>query len=407
MTDRNAGERQPLSGVTIVDLTHVLAGPLCTFQLALLGADVVKVEMPGRGDLLRRLGSDAELNRRLMSSPFLALNAGKRSVTANLRSEGGREVVRRLVAGGDVLVENFRPGVLARHGLAYEDLKAINPRLVYCSLTGFGQDGPLRDSPAFDHVLQAMSGIMALTGTGASGPVKAGFPVIDSASGFIAAYAVLAALMRRERCGAGAHIDVSMLEATLSLLSTQVADYLFTGTPPERLGNAALSGSAASDCFAAPEGPLLIAANTERQFKDLMVALDLADLIDDSRFSEWERRTANREALRQAIETALKRRPAREWETRLNAAGVPAAVVRSLPDILEEPQVRDRGFLASVEVPALDREASVPTTGFVLDGLRPRPAAGASELGADTDEVLGELGYSEAEIKALRAKGDI
>ena len=248
---------------------------------------------------------------------------------------------------------------------------------------------------------------MSLTGTAESGPVKAGFPAIDAASGYLTALAVLAALMGRHQSGRGAFVDVSMLESSLALMSTQAGDYLVTGNPPPRVGNAGFSGTPVSDCFAAPEGPLLIAANNEAQFRDLMTALDLGHLIDDPRFSEWEPRVANGPALKTEIETALRAHSALEWETRLNAANVPAGVVRSVPDVLEEPQVRERGYIAEAPVPALERSIEVPTTPFTIDGQRPRPAGAAQELGADTDAVLGELGYSAEEIATLRAEGDI
>ncbi len=405
--DLNPASHRPLEGIVVADLSHVLAGPLCTFQLALLGAEVIKVEMPGDGDLLRQLGSDPSLNRRRMSSPFLSLNAGKRCITANLKSPGGRAVVERLVGRADVLVENFRAGVLERLGLGWDHVRELNPRLIYCSLSGFGQQGPWRDKPAYDHILQAVSGIMALTGTANSGPVKAGFPAVDAASGYLTAFAVLAALMGRHQSGKGAFVDVSMLESVLALMSTQVADYLITGNPPPRVGNAGFSGTPVSDCFAAPEGPLLIAANTEGQFRDLMTALDLGHLIDDPRFAEWEPRVANGGALKAEIEAALAARPAAEWEARLNAADVPAGVVRSVPDVLDEPQVRERGYIAEADVPALERRIEVPTTPFTIDGQRPQPGGVAAELGADTEAVLAELGYAADEIAALRAEGDI
>src|SRR5687768_4299930 len=200
-----------LGGIRVLDLTNVLAGPLCAYQLALLGADVVKIEMPGSGDLARQLGSDPQLNAAHMGASFLAQNGGKRSVTVNLKVDEGKAVLKRLVASADVVVENFRPGVMQRLGLSYDVLKACNPALVYCAITGFGQDGPLRDAPAYDQIIQGLSGMMSITGDARSAPLRTGFPVSDSIGGITAAFAIASALVGRERTGKGRFIDVSML----------------------------------------------------------------------------------------------------------------------------------------------------------------------------------------------------
>jgi len=226
-----------LAGIRVLDLTNVLAGPFCCYQLAQLGAEVIKIEVPGTGDLARQLGADAELNRDLMGASFLAQNAGKRSVTLNLKNPAGKEVFHRLVGSADVVVENFRPGVMDRLKLGYADLKKLKPSLIYCAISGFGQDGPLKDNPAYDQIVQGLSGVMSVTGDKTSAPLRVGFPIADTIGGLTAAFAVAAALFRRQRDGAGEFIDVSMLEATLVTMGWAVSNWLIAGVPPEPLGN--------------------------------------------------------------------------------------------------------------------------------------------------------------------------
>ena len=226
-----------LDGIRVLDLTNVLAGPFGAYQLALLGAEVIKVESPGAGDLARQLGADPALNKALMGASFLAQNAGKRSVTINLKTAAGRDVFRRLVGSADVVIENFRPGVMERLGLGYDALREIRPGLVYCAISGFGQDGPLRDNPAYDQIVQGLSGVMSVTGDAASAPLRVGYPVADTIGGLTAAFAIAAALVRRGRSGEGECIDVSMLEATLVTMGWQVSNWLIAGVRPQPLGN--------------------------------------------------------------------------------------------------------------------------------------------------------------------------
>ncbi|WP_207478563.1 CaiB/BaiF CoA transferase family protein [Arenibaculum pallidiluteum] len=377
-----------LEGVRVLDLTNVLAGPYCCYQLALLGADVVKVESPGGGDLARQLGAAPELNRAAMGASFLAQNAGKRSVVLDLKTEEGRGRFLKLVAGADALVENFRPGVMARLGLSYEALRAVRPDLVYCAISGFGQTGPLAGNPAYDQIVQGLSGLMAITGTPETAPLRVGYPACDTLGGLFGAFAVVSALIRRMRTGEGAFLDVSLLESTLSAMGWPVSNYLTAGVEPRPMGNENVT-AAPSGTFRTADGPLNIAANKQEQFEALCAVIGRPELASDPRFAEREARKRNREALRALIEEALAAAPAAEWEARLNGAGVPAGRVLGLPAALAEPQVQGRGITTRFEdVPGLDRPLTVVRGGFLVDGEAPRPLRPPPRLGEHQQEIL-------------------
>ena len=399
--------QRPLEGTRVLDLTNVLAGPLCTFHLALVGADVIKVEVPGTGDPARQLGADPALNQRLMGASFMAQNAGKRSVTLNLKRAAGRSVFERLVAGADVLVENFRPGVMARLGLGYDTLARINPALIYCAISGFGSDGPMRDNPAYDQIIQGLSGVMSVTGDEATGPLRAGFPVCDTIGGLTAAFAITSALLARRQGGRGAFIDVSMLEGTLVALGWVVSNYLIAGEQPQPMGNDNFTASP-SGAFRTQDGMLNIAANKQEQFEALCRAVGRPDLADDPRFARRADRLRHRAALTSEIESALAARTAAEWESRLNQAGVPAGRVLSVPEVLAHPQVAERGLVRQFEeVPGAGRDISVTTAGFKLSGCRPDVDGPPPRLGEHTDEVLRSLGFTDDEIAEFRREGAI
>src|SRR5256886_8068963 len=318
-----AGMAGLLAATRVLDLTNVLAGPFCCYQLAQLGAEVIKVEVPGSGDLARQLGADPALNRRGMGASFLAQNAGKRSLTLNLKSPKGREAFSRLVASADVVVENFRPGVMERLGLGYAALKAVKSDLVYCAISGFGQDGPLRFNPAYDQIIQGLCGVMSVTGDAQSAPLRVGYPVADTMGGVPAAFAFAAALVRRERTGEGEFIDVSMLEASLVAMGWAVSNWLVAGVKPQPMGNENMT-AAPSGTFRTGDGLLNIAANKQEQFEALVKAVGCEALATDPRFAERESRKKNRKALTDALETCLAKRGAVEWEGILNKIGVPA-----------------------------------------------------------------------------------
>jgi CoA:oxalate CoA-transferase len=390
-----------LAGLRVLDLTNVLAGPFCCYQLAQLGAEVIKVETPGTGDLARQLGADLELNRRLMGASFLAQNAGKRSITLNLKHAKGREAFTRLLKTADVVVENFRPGVMDRLGLGYDALKVIKPNLIYCAISGFGQDGPLRLNPAYDQIVQGLSGVMSVNGDAQSAPLRVGYPVADTMGGITAAYAITAALFRRERTGEGELIDVSMLESTLVAMGWQVSNWLIAGVRPQPLGNENMTASP-SGTFRTGDGLLNIAANQQQQFETLCGLIGRNELSRDVRFAGREDRKKHRAALSEEIERALKPRSAKEWAALMNDAGVPAGEVLDVPAVLEHPQIVERALLQSFDaVPGVDKPISVVRSGFRLKSGDPHPASPPPALGADTASLLAELGYSRTDIETL------
>ena len=396
-----------LAGVRVLDLTNVLAGPFCAYQLALLGAEVIKIEVPEGGDLARQLGADADLNAAHMGASFLAQNAGKKSVTLNLKTSEGKDVLRRLVESADVLVENFRPGVMARLGVSYPELKAINPKLVYCAISGFGQEGPMKGAPAYDQIIQGLSGMMSVTGTAESAPLRSGFPVADTLAGMTAAFAIASALVRRDACGEGAFIDVSMLDSALTAMGWAVSNFLIADVEPRPHGNDNFT-AAPSGAFHARDGLINIAANKQEQFEALVRALGREDLARDPRFAQRENRKAHRRELTLELEKSLQTRTCAEWQSVFNKIGVPAGCVLSVPQALALPQVAQRELLKTFdEVPGIERPLTIARTGFRLSDGDPDVSSPPPLLGAHTDEVLRSAGFSADDIARLRAKGAI
>jgi crotonobetainyl-CoA:carnitine CoA-transferase CaiB-like acyl-CoA transferase len=380
-----------LAGIRVLDLTNVLAGPYCAYQLALLGADVIKVEAPSGGDLARQLGASAKLNEAGMGASFLAQNAGKRSVVLDLKDAGDRDRFLDLVATADALVENFRPGVMARLGLGYEALKEVRPSLVYCAISGFGQTGPMRDNPAYDQIIQGLSGIMSITGTPETAPLRVGYPVADTLGGLVGAFSIAAALVRQKTSGQGAFLDVSMLECTLSALGWPVSNYLTAGVDPRPMGNDNMT-AAPSGTFRTADGLLNIAANKQEQFVALCRLIGAPELALDHRFSEREERKRNRSALTVLIEAALAAEPAAVWEERMNRAGIPAGRVLTIPQVLTEPQVVGRKLTTRFEaVPGVEGALTVVRGGVLVDGEAPSPATPPPALGQHMDEVFSNL----------------
>lgn len=396
----------PLAGVTVLDLTNVLAGPFACYQLACLGARVIKVESPS-GDLARRLGADPAYARAGMGISFLAANAGKESIALDLKHPRGREVFERLVARTDALVENFRPGVMARLGLAPERLRAIRPSLVVCAISGFGQSGPLAQRPAYDQIVQGLAGVMSVTGDERSAPLRVGYPVCDTIGGLTAAFAVAAALLRARTTGEGAFVDVAMLDATLATMGWVVSNYLNAGIEPRPLGNDNFT-AAPSGAFRTGEGLLNIAANEQKQFEALLAVLGLSGLERDPRFADREARKRHRAELTALLEQRLAGRPAAEWEALLERAGVPAGRVLTVPEILAHPHAREGELLASFDdVPGTPRDVQVMRPGFRVDGRRPAPASRPPAPSEHRDALLAELGYDVQERAALLDAGAV
>jgi len=388
----------PLAGIRVLDLTNVLAGPFCTYQLALMGADVVKVERPGKGDLARELGADPARNERLMGASFVAQNAGKRSLTLDLKRPEAKVVFARLVEHSDVVVENFRPGVMQRLGFGWPELRRIKPSLVYCAISGFGQTGVLAQNPAYDQIIQGLCGVMSITGTADSAPLRVGYPVADTMGGITAAFAIAAALVRARSTGQGECIDVSMLESMLAAMGWAVSNWLIAGRQATPMGNENVTASP-SGTFRTAKGLLNIAANKQQQFEVLCRLIDRPDLPADRRFATRQDRLDNRAALHELIESALRTKDATTWAARFNRAGVPAGEVLSVPEILAHPQITERQFLRR-----FDDGTTVTAGGFTLADDPRTPIGPAPALGADTDGVLAEAGFSAAEIADLRAR---
>ena len=397
---------RPLDGITVLDLTNVLAGPFACYQLACLGARVIKVESP-EGDLARKLGADPGYAEAGMGISFLAVNAGKQSIALDLKHPDGREVFLRLVTRADALVENFRPGVMARLGLDHAALARVNARLVYCAISGFGQTGPFAHRPAYDQIIQGLSGTMSITGDAQSAPLRVGYPVCDTIGGLTAAFAVCAELLRARVSGQGSFVDVSMLDATLATMGWVVSNYLNAGVVPVPMGNDNFT-AAPSGTFRTSAGLLNIAANEQRQFFALCGAIDAPELATDRRFAGREARKRHRAELTAALEAKLAARPAEEWEELLVAAGVPAGRVLTVPEILSHGHATAGDTIASyLDVPGAARPVRVARPGFRVDGERPSAAAPPPTLSEHRDGLLAELGYGPEARAALVAGGGV
>ncbi len=395
---------KPFAGVRILDFTQVFAGPFASYQLALLGADVVKVERPG-GDDMRRGPPNKEWSARNLSTGWMAINSNKRNIALDLTKPKAIEIVRRLAANADVVMENYRPGVMDKLGIGYAALSQGNPRLIYCAVSGFGQNGPERATAAYDGKIQAMSGIMSVTGDPHSGPMRAGFAVCDAIGGMTAAFAVASALYQRTHSGRGQLVDVAMLDASLSFLSAFVTDFTVGGHVQGQSGNRAQSRLPTADVFKVKGGHILLAVNNEKQFGALARAIGRPQLAADPRFRDWPARLSNEVALRAVIEEAFAEHDAKTWEARLTAGDVPCARVWAIPEIIAHPQLAHRDVLQRVATPYGDM--TLVGSGFRLahgGGSIDRPPAMPGE---HADEILGEAGYSAGEIAALRRDGVI
>ncbi len=393
---------RPFSNVRILDFTQVLAGPYGSYQLALLGANVIKVERT-EGEDMRRTPLSREWAERGMAPAWLAINGNKQSLTLDFRKAEAAEIIRKLAVQSDVVMENFRGGVMDRLGIGYKALSEINPKLIYCCISGFGQTGPFSHEAGYDGKIQALSGIMSITGHPEMGPTRAGFAVCDVLSGMTAAFAVSAALYQRTHTNTGQFIDVSMLEASLAFLSTQVADFTVAGHRQEQAGNQAVSRKVTANLFRAKDSYLLLAVNDEKQYRALMTTIGRPDVFDDPRFGDWFQRKENEQALRDIITSALARHDAKTWEKQLNAAGAPSASIWTIEEVIAHPQIVARAVMQSVQTQygmlrLMGSGFQMAHGGGHLDTAPP-------ELGADTDTILAGLGYDPASIAGLRKDG--
>lgn len=405
----------PLEGIRIIDVSHVIAGPLATFYLAQLGAEVIKIEPPPGGDVMRAANRPADVPADEATPGFTALNAGKRSVVLDFRSEAGRAAFLEIVRSADAMVENFRPGTMERYGLDYDKVAAIKPDIVYCSISGFGQEGEWARRGAYDHVVQAATGIMLLNGEGAeSPPMKVGFPVVDVATGLLSAMAIMSSLMRRQRDGVGEYIDASMVQASLALMYPVVCSALTTGIEPARIGNRGFSGSPTADTYRCTDGWLALAANTPGQFRKMAALLGISEMCEDSELLDLDAFNApnggfvvgrNSDAIRARIASQLSNCATREMERALNDAGVPAARVRTLGEFLQE--ATGSSLTTFPKTLLADRPAKVwtPGLGFKMRSIGNTARMRAPGLGADTVEVLASVGMPKQEIDDLLADG--
>jgi CoA:oxalate CoA-transferase len=385
---------KPLAGVRIADFSHVIAGPLATHFLCLLGAEVIKVEPP-TGDVLRNYTQRKEL--RGMAEAFIGANAGKKSIVLDLKSTEGQEAARRLISTSDIMVENFRPGVIDRLGLGYESLKQDNPGLIYCSISGYGQSGPMRDYPAIDQIIQSVSGLMGLSGEPDAGPMRVGFPIVDTYSALLAAFAMQSAYIQKLRDpeGRGQFIDMSMLDASLVMMASVINPMMISGTEPQRTGNRGFSLAPTADTFPTKENAITIGAVQQNQYERLCAALERPDLLEDQRFADPDSRMANDAALQVELTNSFATRTAAEWEVVLAEAGVPAGAVRPIRDVLDLPQLEGRNLTVEVDVPssAVPR-AMILNAGFLFEHDGPAVAGPPPRLGEHTELVLRELGLA-------------
>jgi crotonobetainyl-CoA:carnitine CoA-transferase CaiB-like acyl-CoA transferase len=394
-----------LNGIRVLDMTNVLAGPFATLHLAQMGAEVIKIENPVGGDLARKLGNVPELNKKLMGTSFHAQNSNKKSFTLNLKSDKAKEIFKKFVATSDILVENFRPGVMARLGLSYEKLSELNPKLIYCAISGFGQTGPDAFKPAYDQIIQGLSGVMAINGDETLNPLRAGFPVCDTVGGMNAAFAIMSALYYREKSGVGQFIDIAMLDSIMPLMGWVAANLLIGGKHPVLMGNDNFT-AAPSGTFVTKDGYINIAANKQEQWEDLCDIVGVPELKEDSRFKERDTRKANRKLLTPLIEEKLKEKETKYWADALNEKGIPSGEILSLDEALHQPQVEHRKALTEIDTPNVGKIRVFNMTAKFdkTDGDVNLPPPTLSE---HTTEVLKKLGYNDEEIKEFRTNGII
>jgi len=391
-----------LEGIRVLDLTNVLSGPFASLHFALLGAEVIKIENPHDGDIARKNGCVPEYNEKLMGTSFIAQNANKKSVTVNLKDDKGKEIFKELTKTADVVIENFRPGVMKRLGLDYDILKEVNPRIIYCAISGFGQTGPDAKNPAYDQIIQGLSGVMAINGDKTLNPLRTGFPVCDTVGGLNAAFSVMAALYYREAKGEGQFIDVSLLDSIMPLVGWIVSNWMIGGQPPVLVGNENFT-TAPSGVFKSKDGHINIAANKQEQWERLADLIEMPELKKDPRFIDREARVKNRDVLRELLNKIIIKNNTSFWVDLLTENGIPAGPIIKLEDALTAPQIKHRNTFSKINVDGVGAvELFNATAKFAkTPGKAENPPPKLSE---HTNDILSGIGYSDEEIKDLRNK---
>ena len=383
--------QKPLSGIRVLDLSRVLAGPWCTQILADLGAEVIKIEKPGEGDDTRKWGPPyIESGDEKLSAYFLSCNRGKKSVTVDIASQGGQDIIRHLVARSDVLVENYKVGGLKKYLLDYNSLKKINPKLVYCSITGFGQDGPFADKAGYDFMIQGMCGLMSVTGEPSGMPQKDGVALVDVMTGMYASNAIMAALIARQNTGTGAYIDMALLDVGVAMMANQALNYLATSTPPKRMGNAH-PNIVPYQAFATKDGHIILAIGNDAQFARFAVACGQEQWVKDPVYATNESRVKNRSDVTGSIAVVMHSKTTNEWMQILERENIPGGTINDLKQVFAEPQVKHRGIKFSIKK---SDGTDIPQVAspIRMAGLDLRDGATAPpKLGEHTDQVLKDI----------------
>ncbi|WP_180901576.1 CaiB/BaiF CoA transferase family protein [Martelella soudanensis] len=397
---------RPFEGIRIIDTSHVLAGPFCSYQLALLGADVIRIEPPTGGDVSRKMGPNKEFNDAELGLAFISQNANKRSLAVDLKTEEGKQILWKLIDTADVFVENYRPGAMDRLGFSADAVKARKPDIIYASMTGFGQEGELSNRPAYDHVVQAFSGMMAANKTLTGEPHRVGFAIIDYVTGLFAAFSIATALFHRQRTGQGQRIDVAMLDAALIIMGQLLTEVAITGDLNRPGGTRAFSGSPISGIFETSDGLLATTANTQKQAVAMLKSLGLDELAADPRLSNWGDYPEMGDEFAPLLKDAFATHPAEHWERILSDASVPAGRVRTLPEILHHPHLQSREVVwPTPPIDGLSKQVTVPGVGFKMASGGPKIDRAPPKRGEHTVEILQSMGFARREIEALISDG--
>ena len=395
-------------GVRVIDFTQVLAGPFAAGQLALLGADVIKIEQPGQGDQMRTMMANNDLAELKLSPGFLGVNTNKRGITVDLKHPDAKQIMHRLLAEADVVIENFKAGVIERLGYGYEAVRAVKPDIIYCSISGYGQQGPMAGKAAYDGAIQAASGMMSVTGTPDSGPLRVGYMPVDIPTGITAAFAIASALFRRSHTGEGQHLDVAMLDSAMTLLSPNIAKYNIAGMTTERVGNASPTSQGTGDTWATKDGHIQMTVITDKMTVKMCDVFGRPDLAQDPRFATTQGRVEHAGEIKPIIGEILATKTTAEWMDSLGAAGVPIAPVHSIEQLLAFPQLDHRGVMLTMPAPpGMAGEVKVTGAGFHASNGEPEGRTPGPLLGQHTDEVLAEIGYDDGAIQAFRDNGAI